>query len=125
VKTWTLMLCPVQWCIGVRVHGHPAWPAAAGDDSVDAGRSQRPPDVTVEAAGRPVADLDGPGRAALAADPDLPGVQVKVAAGGVAGVVADAGQFGQVNAGRGEHRDDRGVAARGERPVLAGLAQFR
>src|SRR6185312_15457763 len=72
----------------VRVHGHPALPAAAGDGLVDAGRGHRPPavhaepqlrppglrvpgagpQVAVEAAGRLVADLDGPGRAALAAD---------------------------------------------------------
>jgi hypothetical protein len=70
--------------------------------------------VAVEAAGRLMADLDRPGRTALAADPDLPAVQVKVAAGGVVGVVADPGQLGQPDAGRGEHRDDRGVAARGE-----------
>ena len=109
-------------------------PAAAGDDLVDPGRGQRPPvvhaeprlrlpglgvpgagaEVAVEAAGGLVAYLDGAGLAALAADPDLPAVQVKVAAGGVAGVVADPGQFGEPDAGRGEHRDDRGVAARGE-----------
>jgi hypothetical protein len=39
-------------------------------------------------------------------------------------VAADPGQLGQADAGRGEHRDDRGVAARGERPALAGLGQF-
>ena len=69
----------------VRVHGHPGWPAAAGDGLVDAGRGERPPavraepelgppglrvpgagpQVAVEAAGRLVADLDGPGRPAL------------------------------------------------------------
>jgi hypothetical protein len=54
------------------------------------------------------------GCAAFAADPDLPGVQVEVAVGGVAGVVADPGQLGEADAGRGEYRDDRGVAARGE-----------
>src|ERR1035441_9952918 len=129
----------------VRVHGHPALPAAAGDDLVDPGSGQRPPvaraepqlrpvrlrvpgpgpQVAVQAAGRLMADLDGPGGAALAADPDLPALQVKVAAGGVAGVVADPGQLREPDAGRGEHRDDRRVAARGERPALAGLVQFR
>src|SRR5580700_8684439 len=129
----------------VRVHGHPALAAAAGDDLVDARRGQRPPvvhaepqlrpvrlrvpdpgsQVAVEAAGRLMADLDGPGRTALAADPDLPGLQVQVAAGGVAGVVADPGQLREPDAGRGEHRDDRGITARGEGPALAGLAQVR
>jgi hypothetical protein len=52
-------------------------------------------------------------------------LQVKVAAGGVVRVAADPGQLGEPDAGRGEHRDDRGVAARGERPALAGLVQFR
>jgi len=47
------------------------------------------PQVAVEAAGRLVADLDGPGRPAFAEDPDLPGSQVQVAAGGVVGVAAD------------------------------------
>ena len=96
----------------VRIGVEVGLPATAGDDLVDTGRGQRPAgvhaepqlrppglrvpgaaaDVAVEAAGRLVADLDGPGRAALAADLDLPGVQVQVAGGGVAGVVADAGQ---------------------------------
>src|SRR5690348_14682714 len=73
----------------VRVHPHPALPAAAGDDLVDAARGQRSPavyaepqlrppglrvpgagpQVAVQAAGRLVADLDGPGCPALAADP--------------------------------------------------------
>src|SRR5271154_2212094 len=99
----------------VRVHVRAALAAAAGDDLVDAGRSQRPPvidaepqlrlpglcvpgpgpQVAVEAAGRLMADLDGPGLAGLAADPDLPGLKVKVAAGGVAGVVADPGELGE------------------------------
>jgi len=77
------------------------------------------PQVAVEAACRLMADLDGPGRTALAADPDLPGLQVEVAAGGVVRVVADPGQLGQPDAGRGEYGDDRGVAARGERPALS------
>jgi hypothetical protein len=81
--------------------------------------------VAVEAASRLVADLDGPGCSALAADPDLAGLQVQVAAGGVAGAAADPGQFRQADAGRGEDRDDRGIAARGERPALAGLLKFR
>ena len=97
----------------VRVGVDAALPAAAGDDLVDARRGQRPPvihaqpqlrplglrvpgagpQVAVEAAGRLMADLDGPGGAAFAADTDLAGVQVEVAAGGVAGVVADPGQL--------------------------------
>src|SRR6266699_3449334 len=97
----------------VRVEVHPALPAAAGDDLVDAGRGQRPPvvhaepqlgppclrvpgagaQVAVQAAGRLVADLDGPGCAALAADPDFAALEVQVAAGGVAGVAADPGQL--------------------------------
>jgi hypothetical protein len=81
--------------------------------------------VAVEAAGRLVADLDDPGLAGLPGDPDLPGLQVQVAAGGVARVVADPGQLGEPDAGRGEHGDDRGVAARGERVTVAGLGQGR
>jgi hypothetical protein len=77
------------------------------------------PQVAVEAAGRLVADPDGTGLAALPGDPDLPGLQVQVAAGGVVRVLADPGQFRQPDAGRLEHRDDRGVAARSERPAPA------
>jgi hypothetical protein len=36
---------------------------------------------------------------------------------------SDAGQLGQPDAGRLEHRDDRGVAALGERPAGACLLQ--
>ena len=46
------------------------------------------PQVVVQAAGRRVADLDGPGRPALAADPDLAALQVQVAAGGIVRVAA-------------------------------------
>ena len=65
----------------VRVRGHPALAAAAGDDLVGAGGGKRPPvadaqpqlrpvrlrvagpgpQVAVQAAGRLMADLDGPG----------------------------------------------------------------
>jgi len=89
----------------VRVHLHPALSAAAGDQLVDPGGGQRPPvvdaqrqlravrlavpgagpQVAVQAAGGLVADLDGPGGTALAGDPDLPGVQVQVSAGGSSG----------------------------------------
>jgi hypothetical protein len=106
----------------VRVDVQPALAAAAGDELVDPGRGQRPPvaraepqlrpvrlrvpgpgpQVAVEAASCLVADLDGPGGTALAADPDLAGVQVQVAAGGVAGVVADPGQL--LHPGRREQR---------------------
>ena len=85
------------------------------------------PQVAVEAAGRLMADLDGPGRTALAADADLPAAQVKVIAGGVVGVVADPGQLGQLgqpDPGRGEHRDDRGVAALGEAAARTGLLEL-
>jgi hypothetical protein len=47
----------------VRVHGHPGLPGAGAQ-------------VAVEAAGGLVADFDGPGCAALAADPDLAALQV-------------------------------------------------
>src|SRR5271166_5901004 len=113
----------------VRVHGHAALAAAAGDHLVDTGGGQRlpvvhaepqlgppglgvpvpGPQVPVQAAGCLVADLDDAVLAALAADGDLPLPQVDVAAPRVAGVVAEAGQLGQPDAGRLEHRDDRGV----------------
>ena len=129
----------------VRVGSHAALPAAAGHDLVDAGRGQRPPvagaqpqlrpvrlgvpgagpQVAVEAAGRLVADLGGPGRAALAGDPDLPGLQVKVITGGVVRVVADPGHLGQPDAGRSEHRDDGGIPALREHAAAAGVLQFR
>jgi hypothetical protein len=108
-----------------------ALPAAAGDHLVDAGGGQRlpvagsqpqlrPPGLRVPGAGAqvpvqaprgPVADPDDPVLAALAADSDLPLPQVDVTALRVTGVVPQAGQFGQPDAGRGEHRDDRGIAA--------------
>src|SRR5271170_5936353 len=118
----------------VRVGGHAALAAAAGDDLVDAGGGERPAaaraepqlglpglrvpgagaQVAVEAAGRLVADLAGAGLAAFPRDADLAGVQVQVGAGGVAGVVADPGEFGEPDAGCLEHGDDRGVAPGGE-----------
>ena len=97
----------------VRVHVHPALAAAAGDDLVDAGGGQRPavvlaepqlgpvrlgvpgagPQVAVQAAGRLVADLDGPGRPAFAADPDLPALQVDFPTAHIDAVVSRS--FGQ------------------------------
>src|SRR5271165_850108 len=50
----------------------------------------------------------------LAADGDFPLPQVDVAVPRVAGIVAEAGQLGQPDAGGPEYRDDRGVAALGE-----------
>jgi hypothetical protein len=41
----------------------------------------------------------------------IPGLQVKVITGGVVRMVADPGQLGQPDAGRGEHRDDGGIPA--------------
>jgi hypothetical protein len=102
----------------VRVHGHSALAAAAGDDLVDPGPGQRAPviqaepqlrpvrlgvpsagpQVAVQAASRLMTDPDGPGRAAVAADPDLPSLQVQAAAGRVAGVVADPGELRQPDA---------------------------
>jgi hypothetical protein len=82
-------------------------------------------DVPVQAPGRLVADLDDPGLAALAADRDLPLPQIDVTAPRVIGVVQDAGQLGQPDAGRPEYRDERGVAALRERPACAGLLQSR
>src|SRR5271169_944599 len=81
------------------------------------------PQVPVEAAGCLVADPDDAVLAALAADGDLPLPQVDVAAPRVTGVVADVGQLGQPDAGRLEHRDDRGVAALGE--AAAGARVFQ
>jgi len=70
--------------------------------------------VPVQAAGGLVADADDPVLAALAADGELPLPQVDVTA-------AQAGQFGQPDAGRGEDRDDRGVAALGEAAARTGM----
>src|SRR6516162_2620326 len=108
----------------VREHLDAAFAAAAGDDLVDAAGGRRAPvvypgpqlrpvglgvpgadaDVPVQGAGGVVADLDGPGLAALAVDGDPPVPQVKVAAPPVAGVVADAREFRQPHPGRPEHR---------------------
>ncbi len=68
--------------------------------------------VPVQAEGGLVADADDPVLAALAADDELPLPQVEVTA-------AQAGQLGQPDAGRGEHREDRGVAALGEAAARA------
>ena len=81
------------------------------------------PQVPVEAAGGLVADLDDAVLAALAADGDLPLPQVDVAAPRVTGVVAEAGQLGQPDAGRLEYRDDGGVAALCEGAARTGLVQ--
>jgi hypothetical protein len=75
-----------------------------------------------------MADLDGPGLAALAADPDLPGLQVEVASGGVAGVVADPGQLGQPDAALECAYSAAGIAERiyarsGEQP-MAGILLY-
>jgi hypothetical protein len=71
-------------------------------------------EVPVQAAGGLVADLDDAVLAALAADGDLPLPQVDVTA-------PQAGQLGQPDAGRGEDRDDRGVAALGEAAARTGM----
>jgi hypothetical protein len=85
------------------VHGDPCLLAAAGGQLVDAGGGERPPsvdaepqlgppglgvagadtEVAVDGAGGLTVDPDSPflaALAALAADPDLPGLQVHVAA---------------------------------------------
>jgi hypothetical protein len=56
-------------------------------------------DVPVQAPGGLVADLDDPVLAALAADGDLPLPQVDVTAPRVTGVVPQASQLGQPDAG--------------------------
>ena len=129
----------------VRVGVHAALASAAGDHLVDAGGGQRLPvaraqpqlrpprlpvpgagaEVPVQAPRRLVAYLDDPVLAALAADGDLPLPQIDVAAPRVTGVVSQAGRLGQPDAGRLEHRDDRGIAALGERPARARLLQLR
>ena len=58
------------------------------------------PEVPVEGASGVVADLDGPGLAALAVDGDLPVPQVEVAAPRVVGVIADARQADARPSGR-------------------------
>src|SRR5580704_6028457 len=80
-------------------------------------------EVPVQAPGGLVADPDDPVLAALAVDGDLPLPQVYVAAPRVTGVVPQAGQFGQPDAGRLEHRDDRGIAALGEGAARARVFQ--
>ena len=80
-------------------------------------------DVPAQAPGGLLADPDDPVLAALAADGDLPLPQVDVAAPRVTGVIPQAGQLGQPDAGRPEHRDDRGVAALGEAAARAGMFQ--
>jgi len=69
---------------------------------------------TCPGCGTLVTDLDDPVLAALAANHKLPLPQVDV-------IAAQAGQFGQPDAGRGEHRDDRGVAALGEAAARTGM----
>ncbi len=71
-------------------------------------------EVPVQAPGGLVADPDDPVLAALAADGDLPLPQIDVTAPRVTGVIPQAGQLGQPDAGRPEHRDDRGITALGE-----------
>jgi hypothetical protein len=86
----------------VREYLDAALTAAPGDDLVDAAGGHRTPvvypepqlrpvrlgvpaadpEVPAEGAGSVVADLDGPGLAALAVDGDLPVPQIKVAAPG-------------------------------------------
>ena len=84
-------------------------PAAVSGSRLPAPEPQlRPPglgvpgpgaDVPVQAPGGLAADPDDPVLAALAADGDLPLPQVDVAALRVAGVVPQAGQLGQPDAG--------------------------
>ena len=81
--------------------------------------------IPVEGAGGVVADLDGAGLAALAADGDLPVPEVDVAAPRGVGVVADSCYFGLVDPGRLEHGDDRRVAAVLEAPACTGPLQPR
>jgi hypothetical protein len=98
----------------VRVGVHAALAAAAGDQLVDACGGQRPPaadsepqlrpvslrvpgtgtEVPVQAPGGLVADPDDPVLAALAADGDLPLLQVDVTAPRVTRVIPQAGQLG-------------------------------
>ena len=120
----------------VRVDVHAALAAAAGGHLVDAGGGQRLPvagsepqlgppglgapgagaQVPVQAPGGLVADLDDPILAALAANHKLPLPQVDVTA-------AQAGHLGQPDAGRSEHRDDRGIAPLGKAAARAHLLE--
>jgi hypothetical protein len=70
-----------------------------------------------------VADPDDAVLAALAADGDLPLPQVDVTTARIPGVVPQAGQLGPPDAGRLEHRDDRGIATLGEAAARTGMVQ--
>jgi len=129
----------------VRVHVDAALAATAGDDLVDAAGGHRTPvadaepqlrpaclgvpgadaEVPAGAAGGVVADLDGPGLAALAVDGDVSVPQVDVAAPRVAGVVADARKLRQAHSGRPEHGDHGSIPALLERAAAAGALQPR
>jgi hypothetical protein len=82
-------------------------------------------EVPVQGAGGLVPDPDHPGPAALATDGDFAVPEIEVAAAAVVRVVEDPGQLRGPDPGRGEHRDDRGVAPLGECPSLAGFLQGR
>jgi hypothetical protein len=81
------------------------------------------PQVPVKAPGGLEADRDDPGLAALAEDPDLPAMQVHVAALRVAGVIPDPGEFREPDADRPEHGQDRSIAPACEALALAYAAQ--
>src|ERR1039457_969451 len=128
----------------VRVYPHASLVTAALDHLVDPVAGQRPPaagpepqpqavrllvpgadrEVAVDPAGGFRIDPDRPVPAALAADMNLPAVQVQVAAVRITGVVADPGQLGQPDARPPEPRQDRRVAALRERAAPAGFLQF-
>ena len=128
----------------VRVRPDPALAAATDDHLVNALGRHRPPvidaqpqlwppglsvprshpDIPVQGPGAWIADLDDALLAVLATDDDLSLSQVQVATLRIHRVVSDRGELGQPDAGRLEHRDDRCVAALGERPALAGALQF-
>ena len=80
-------------------------------------------EVPVQAPGGLVADPDDAVLAALAADGDLPLPQVDVTTARIPGVVLQAGQLGPPDAGRLEHRDDRGIATLGEAAARTGMVQ--
>ena len=80
-------------------------------------------EVPVQGAGGLVVDLDDPRPAVVAPGGDLPLPQIQIATLGIVGVIPDRGEFGWPDAGRAEHRDDRGGAALGERPARAGAVQ--
>jgi hypothetical protein len=128
----------------VRVHLHPGLLTAPPDHLVDPVSGQRAPaagpepqtqpvrllmprpdpEVPVDPPGGLVIDPDRPVPAALPPHPDLPALQVQVAAPRVTGVVADPGQLGQPDTGRPEHRKDRRVASLCERTAPAHPVQF-